>query len=163
MQGVIQPQLRRRWLCSSQWQEAISQHAPQHLVLVGNIWQLCCFLTLVGGNLPGRCTTLQPWCFHQLSSGLLTGPRGCRLLLSSCGQSPSRLGPRRGRPPASEKGALGRVTGPDYVSPPGQAARVRAVCVAGKLAVRGWNMGATPALAGTESFNASFRWRVGSN
>lgn len=61
------------------------------------------------------------------------------------------MGPRHRRPPASEKGALGHEMGPDYVSPPGQAARVQAVCVAGKLAVQGWNIGATPALAGTGS------------
>lgn len=73
------------------------------------------------------------------------------------------MGPRHRRPPVSEKGALGHEMGPDYVSPPGQAARVQAVCVAGKLAVQGWNMGATPALAGTGSFNASFGRRVGNN
>lgn len=36
----------------------ISQMPPQHLVLVGSMWQSCCVLTLVGGNLTGRRTTL---------------------------------------------------------------------------------------------------------
>lgn len=67
----------------------ISQMPPQHLVLVGSMWQSCCVLTLVGGNLTGRHTTLQPWCSRHLSLGLLTDSWGCRLL-GCCARRMSR-------------------------------------------------------------------------